>query len=80
MSSGDNGDTGAAHALFLLGMALGGIYRLTGSLHLGMAIHALLDMYSGHLAQAAYAREPAPEPVDLPVVDASPAPGTQPLA
>jgi len=37
----------------IAGLFLGGLYLLTGSLYLSMAIHALTDLYSGTLGRAA---------------------------
>ena len=42
-----------------VGVFLGCIYVLTGSLYAGMVIHALMDAHSGHLLQVAYEREEA---------------------
>jgi len=40
----------------LIGLGLGAIYLYTRSLYLGMIMHALIDMYSGHLGQAAFSQ------------------------
>ncbi len=37
----------------IAGLFLGGMYMLTGSLYLSMAIHALTDLYSGYVGRAA---------------------------
>ena len=44
----------------LVGVFLACVYLFTGSLFLGMVMHALMDAHSGHLMQAAYEREPTP--------------------
>jgi len=43
-----------------VGGFLAAVYLLSGSLLAGILIHALMDMHSGRLLQAAYSREPAP--------------------
>src|SRR4029453_7792411 len=40
----------------IVGLMLGGIYYLTGSIWLGMALHALADAHSGQLAYEAWRR------------------------
>ncbi len=40
----------------LVGVFMSAIYLLTGSLVACMAIHALMDLHAGHMAQAAFAR------------------------
>jgi membrane protease YdiL (CAAX protease family) len=42
-----------------VGAFLAAVYLITGSLYAGMVMHALMDAHSGHLMQAAYARERA---------------------
>ena len=56
----------------LVGLFLGAIYILTGSLYAGMAMHALMDVHSGHLGSVALdrAEERALRPV-VPSVDAA---------
>ena len=46
----------------LVGAFLTAVYLISGSLYLGMLIHALMDAHSGHLMFAAYEREPAATP------------------
>jgi CAAX protease family protein len=46
----------------VVGAFLSAVYLLSGSLYLGMVMHALMDAHSGHLMQVAYEREPALEP------------------
>jgi len=47
----------------LVGVVFGVVYRVSGSLYLGMVLHALTDAHSGHLAYVAFGREtPAPPP------------------
>jgi len=46
----------------VVGAFLSAVYLLSGSLYLGMIMHALMDAHSGHLMQVAYEREPALEP------------------
>lgn len=46
-----------------VGVFMSAVYLLTGSLFACMAIHALMDLHAGYMAQAAFAREetvPAP--------------------
>ena len=43
-----------------VGAFLAGTYLLSGSLFVGMLIHALMDMYSGRLLHMAWSREVAP--------------------
>ena len=42
------------------GLLLGIMYLATGSLFVGMALHAIIDSHSGRLAHTAYAGEVAP--------------------
>ena len=50
----------------LVGLFMGGVYLLTGSLIACMVIHALMDLHSGQVARAAYARAPVLEPAAAP--------------
>ncbi|HYM82095.1 MAG TPA: type II CAAX endopeptidase family protein [Candidatus Limnocylindria bacterium] len=40
-----------------VGLVLGVLYLATGTIYVGMVVHALIDMHSGHLAREAYTRE-----------------------
>jgi len=42
----------------LVGAFLAAIYAVSGSIYLGMLLHALMDLHSGHLAWRAYEAEP----------------------
>jgi len=41
----------------MVGLFMSGVYVLTGSLFASMLIHALMDLYAGHMARAAFDRE-----------------------
>ena len=41
----------------LVGVFLSAVYLVTGSLFASMVFHALMDLYSGHMARAAFERE-----------------------
>jgi hypothetical protein len=43
----------------MVGAFLAAVYIVTGSLYVGMILHALMDAHSGQLMQVAYAREQA---------------------
>ena len=43
----------------VVGVFMGAVYLLTGSLVACMVFHALMDIYSGHMARAAFAAEDA---------------------
>ena len=45
----------------LVGLVFGVIFRVSGSLWIAMALHALADAHSGHLAWVAWRREPVDE-------------------
>jgi membrane protease YdiL (CAAX protease family) len=40
-----------------VGAVLAAAYLLSGSIYVGMALHALMDLHSGHLMMRAYERE-----------------------
>lgn len=60
----------------LVGLFIGAVYLVTGSLVAGMVIHALMDLHSGQVARAAYAR--AELPASLPAEPAVPGAGSEP--
>jgi membrane protease YdiL (CAAX protease family) len=43
----------------MVGVFMSAIYLLTGSLFACMVLHALMDLYAGHMANAAFSREEA---------------------
>ena len=53
----------------LVGVVFGVVYRVSGSLYLGMVLHTLADAHSGHLAYVAFGRE-APAAVPRPPTEA----------
>ena len=53
----------------MIGAFLSGVYLLTGSLIAGMVIHALIDLYAGHMAYAAFSRELEAPPEGVPGSD-----------
>lgn len=53
-----------------VGLFLGGIYLVTGSLYVGMVVHALMDVHSGHLGYVALSRRASQSALDGTTADA----------
>jgi CAAX protease family protein len=63
----------------MVGLFMSAVYVVTGSLFASMVIHALMDLYAGHMARAAFEREPVAtvtvaEEAPVPAAEAPPSP------
>jgi membrane protease YdiL (CAAX protease family) len=63
-----------------VGLFLGGVYLVAGSIYVGMLAHALMDIHSGHLGYVALTRLPEEAPVETSTESAEEAVDEDPAA